>query len=282
MTSRHSSEGGRRGVAPWIIVTAVAVLVFAVGTTAYLLIVGGDDEARRRCGSQVMLPVVTAPGATDAITAAATAFDATNPVARSACVSTTVSSLPNSQTITALTTGWQQSTVAGAGMWVADSAADLAALESTNSALTAGRDTSPMATSPVVLAVRTDDAAAVTAAGLSWQTLPAATGPNGSVVLPSGEHLVVALPDPTTNRGTSYALQSVVAARTGGTVDAAGVSAAAADLAALAGQHRPPAPPRPSPPATPTGRHRSCRIGHRSTSPPPPVAGRSPPPPKRH
>ena len=110
-------------------------------------------------------------------------------------------------------------------MWVADSAADLATLESTNSALTAGRDTSPMATSPVVLAVRTDDAAAVTAAGLSWQTLPAATGPNGSVILPSGQHLVVALPDPITNRATSYALQSVVAARTGGTVDAAGVTA---------------------------------------------------------
>ena len=29
MTSRHSSEGGRRGVAPWIIVTAVAVLLLA-------------------------------------------------------------------------------------------------------------------------------------------------------------------------------------------------------------------------------------------------------------
>ena len=236
MTSRHSSEGGRRGVAPWILVTAVVVLLFAVSTTAYLLIVGGDDEpTTATCGSQIELPVVTAPGAANAITAAATAFDATNPVARSACVSTMVSTLPNAEAITALSSGWTQSTVAAPGMWVADSAADLAMLESTNSALTAGRDTRPMATSPVVLAVRTDDVAAVTAAGLSWQTLPAASGPNGSVVLPSGQHLVVALPNPVTNRGTSYALQSVVAARTGGTVDAAGVTAAAVDLAALAG-----------------------------------------------
>jgi len=257
MTSRHSSEGGRRGVAPWIIVTAVAVLVFAVGTTGYLMIVGNDEEAASAtCGSQVELSVVAAPGAADAITAAATAFDATNPVARSACVSTTVSALPNAETVAALTTGWQQSTVQAPGMWVADSAGDLAALESTYSALTAGRDTRPMATSPVVLAVRTDDAAAVTAAGLSWQTLPAATGPNGSVILPSGEHLVLALPDPTTNRGTSAALQSVVAARTGGTVDAAGVSAAAADLAALAGAAPAVAPvatePAVNPPASPT------------------------------
>ena len=116
MTSRHSSEGGRRGVAPWIIVTAVVVLVFAVGTTAYLLIVGDDDEATTAsCGSQVVLPVVAAPGAANAITEAATAFDATSPVARSACVSTTVSTLPNPETITALTTGWQQSTVAAPG-----------------------------------------------------------------------------------------------------------------------------------------------------------------------
>ena len=241
MTSRHSSDdGGRRGVAPWIIITAVVVLVIAAGTTAYLLIVGGDDAESASCNSQVVLPVVSAPGAAAAITDAAAAFDATNPVARSACVSTTVTSLPNSETIAGLAAGWQGNTAAAPGMWVADSAASLTALEATNSALTAGRDTNPMATSPVVLAVRTDDAAAVTAAGLSWQTLPAAAGPNGTVVLPSGQHLVVALPDPTTNRATSYALQSVVAAGSGGTVDAAAVAAAAAELAVLAGGQRPP------------------------------------------
>ncbi len=94
MTSRHSSEGGRRGVAPWIIITAVAVLVIAVSTTAYLLIIGGSDDAKAAtCSSQVVLGVVSAPGATAAITDAATAFDATNPVARSACVSTTVATM---------------------------------------------------------------------------------------------------------------------------------------------------------------------------------------------
>jgi hypothetical protein len=248
VTSRHSSEGGRRGVAPWIIITAVVVLVIAAGTTAYLLIVGGgDDEASATCSSQVVLPVVTAPGAAAAITDAATAFDATKPVARSACVSTSVTTLPNAETISALADGWQQNSTAAPGMWVADSAASLAALESTNSGLTAGRDTKPMATSPVVLAVRTDDAAAVAAAGLSWQNLPAATGPTGSVTLPSGQHLILALPDPTTNRATSYALQSVVAAGAGGTVDAAAIGAAATDLAALAGASGPvPAPTGPT------------------------------------
>jgi hypothetical protein len=122
-----------------------------------------------------------------------------------------------------------------------------------------------MATSPVVLAVRTDDAAAVADAGLSWQNLPAATGPTGSVTLPSGQHLILALPDPTTNRATSYALQSVVAARSGGTVDPAAIGAAATDLAALAGASGPvPAPTGPTtatsiatPTATPATAHPS-------------------------
>jgi hypothetical protein len=113
-------------------------------------------------------------------------------------------------------------------VWVPDSAADLDAVEATDSALTAGRDTNPMATSPVVLAVRSSDAASL--AGLTWQDLGTAAGADGSVTLPSGQHLLLALPNPTINRATSYALQSVVAASSGGTVDPAAVIATAPTL----------------------------------------------------
>jgi|GEM_PF-1169856 len=245
MTSRHASGGGRRGVAPWIIVTAVVAALVVAATTAYLLIVrGSDDQARASCTSSVVLPVVSSPGATAALKAAATAFDATAPAARSACVSTTVTSVPGGQAGQSLTDGWTrtQQSAAAPAVWVPDSDADLAAVETVDSGLTAGRDTSPLATSPVVIAVRSDDAAAVTAAGLSWQDLPAATGPDGTVTLPSGQHLVIALPNPATNRATSYALQSVLAARTGAAVDPAAVSAAVGDLATI-GTGGPPAQP---------------------------------------
>jgi hypothetical protein len=116
---------------------------------------------------------------------------------------------------------------------VPQTAVALQSLESTDSAMTAGRDTNPIATSPVVIAVRDEDAANVQSAGLSWGGLAAATGPDGTVTLPSGRHLVLALPDPTTNRASSYALQSVLASKSGGTVDVASVATNAAELATI-------------------------------------------------
>ncbi len=242
MTSRHASDGGRRGIATWIIVTVVVVVLLAGGVTAYLLIVNDDEQAAGTCQSQVVLPVVAAPGPAAAITQAATAFDATAPVARSACVSTTVTALPDDEAATALAADWQPPVGSPPGMWIPASEAALADLETTDSPLTAGRDNDPLATSPVVLAVRSDDAAAVEAAGLSWAALAEATGPDGSVTLPSGGKLIIALPDPTTNRATSYALQSYLAGGTGTQVDAAGVSARASDLAAI-GAGGPPSQP---------------------------------------
>ena len=232
MTSRHATDGGRRGIATWIIVTVVAVVLLAGGVTAYLLIVDDDETATAACQSQVVLPVVASPGAAPAITAAATAFDASAPVARSACVSTTVASLPDETAAAALAADWQPPSGAAPGMWIPESEVALVGLESTDSAMTAGRNNDPIATSPVVLAVRADDAAAVTAAGPSWQTLDTLVGPGG-VALPSGGTVVLALPDPTTNRATSYALQSFLAADGGAPVDPAAVTAAAAELGAI-------------------------------------------------
>src|SRR6478752_8859476 len=216
MSSRHASRGGRRGVASWIILTVIAAVLVIGAALAYILIVGGSDKAAGTCSSQVQLPVVSAPGATAAITSAATAFNATAPVARSACVTAAVTSLPDSQAQLALADEWQQAAGTPPAIWVPESEAALHTLEATDSAMTAGRDTSPIATSPVVIAVRDADAGSAASAGVSWQDLAGATGPDGAVALPSGRHLVLALPDPSANRATSYALQSVLANRSGG------------------------------------------------------------------
>jgi ABC-type molybdate transport system substrate-binding protein len=152
-------------------------------------------------------------------------------------VTTAVSTLPDSGKVTTPLEQWQQETGKAPAMWVADSEADLLAVESTDSGLTAGRDTEPIATSPVVLAVRSSDAAA--AAALSWSDLAAQTGSEGTVTLPDGRRVILALPDPRTNRATSYALQSVLAAAAPDDetpIDTATVSAAAGDLTRLGAQ----------------------------------------------
>jgi len=233
MTSRHGSGSGGARIAPWIIVTVVVGLVLAGAVTVYVLITR-DGRTTATCSSQVVLQVVAAPGAAPAIDAAAAAFDATNPVARSACVTTDVTTAPGAQTASDLAGGWIGQPSPGPAVWFPDSAADLATLETAESAMTAGRNPAPMAGSPVVLAVRTDDADALTAASLQWKDLPAASGPNGSVTLADGGKLILALPDPTSNRATSYALQSVLAGLTSATgVDASLVAANAAPLAGL-------------------------------------------------
>lgn len=233
MTSRHGSGTGGRRVAPWIIATAVAVVVVVGLATAFILITR-DDKDQATCTSQVVLQVVVAPAAAPSIEAAAAAFDATAPVARSACVSTDVTTMAGPEAAAALAQGWVAQPSQAPALWFPDSAADLTTLESTDSAMTAGRNVAPMASSPVVLAMSAANAAAVSAAALQWTDLPTAAGAAGSLALPDGSRLILALPDPTTNRATSEALQSVVAEPTGTTVDPAAVTANAAALAAVA------------------------------------------------
>lgn len=233
MTSRHGSGTGGRRIAPWIIVTVVAAVVVAGAVTAFVVITG-DDKDQASCSSQVVLQVVASPGAAPSVEAAAAAFDATAPVARSACVTTDVTTVPGPDAATALAQGWVGQQSQAPALWFPDSAADLATLESTDSAMTAGRNPAPMAASPVVLAMSSANAAAVSAVTLQWRDLPTAAGPTGSVTLPDGGRLILALPDPTTNRATGDALQSVVAGLTAAPVDPAAVAANAGPLAAVA------------------------------------------------
>ena len=235
MSSRHASDGARRGIAPWIIVTIVVVLVVVAAAVAYFLVIRGDDEqAAGTCSSEVILPVIASPGSAAAIQAAATAFDATKPVARSACVTTAVTTLQGPDAEQGLAGGWTAQSESGprslgAGQRGRPARPGVVQLVDDGRARSG-----PLATSPVVLAVRSADADAMSSAGLSWKSLPAATGPTGSLLLPSGKHLIAALPGPETNRATSYALQSVVAATSGSPVTTEKVTAAAPQLKAVA------------------------------------------------
>jgi len=143
--SRHASEGGRRRIAPWLVITAVAVVVLAALTVVYLRIVNNDrNPAEADCSSRVVLPVTASPGAAAATESAAAAFDATGPTARSACVTTEVTEAPGGDVQRALASGWQAGPGPAPSMWAPDSQADLIALEATDSPLTAGRSPDPL------------------------------------------------------------------------------------------------------------------------------------------
>ncbi len=248
--ARHaSSDGTRRGIAAWPIVTAIVVLVLAAAVVAYLLIVNNDDDPTQAdCSAQAVLPVAADTGSVGAVTSAAASFDATLPVARSACITTDVTAVAGPTAAQLLEADWQPPTGAAPGVWVVNNESDLVGVEESDSALTSGRDNDPMASSPVVLAMRADDVQA--AADLSWTELPDASGPDGTLVLAGDRRLILALPDPRTNRATSYALQSVAAgsgngATAGQPVTTTQIDAAKGELASLG-----PASPADSPATT--------------------------------
>lgn len=207
---RHADEGRGRGFAGWLIGTGIAVLVVAIAVVGYIVVMKRADSADRAvCHTSITLHVVAGPGSAAALRDAAAAYNTTNPVVRSACVTTSVATLPDPTALARLSAGWPTKAEPAPGMWVPDSAASLAALDAVRPDLAAGHATDPLAWSPVVLAMRSADAAAI--GPLKWSELATTSGPNGTATLPSGRHLILALPPVVTARASSYALQSVLA-----------------------------------------------------------------------
>lgn len=220
---RHATGSRRRRrPAAWLVVVTVTAVVVAALTVGYFVIINRHDDPLACTGSAV-LPVVAAPGAAAAVNDVAAAFNSTGPIARSTCVSVSVSAMPGASTVAALAAGWRGRPTPAPGLWVVDSAADVAALDADNAAMTAGNTNTDLATSPVVLAVRSAPGAAVG----SWQNV--ADGAPG---------LKIAMPDPGTNRASRYALESILASSTpggaGAPIAAGAVAAAAPTLLRLA------------------------------------------------
>jgi len=207
---RHLAVDRRRGVAGWPLVALGVVVLLVVGAVVYFaLLRRGDAGNRAGCADTVTLPVLASTGSSAAAKVLSDSFNATAPVARSSCLTTTVTTLPSPDAVTALAAGWAGRHQPPPGVWITDDGAALAALDRSASDLTAGRDADPLASSPVVLAVRAADAAV--GGQLSWTALPSQLGARGSVKSADGSPIPLAIPDPRTNRASGYALNSIVA-----------------------------------------------------------------------
>lgn len=234
---RHADEERGRGLAGWLIGTISAGLVMIVAIVGYIVVLSRADSADQAvCSSDVTLSILAGPGASPALSQAAGAYNKTKPVVRSACITAVVTTASDDAVLAGLTGRWPVKEMPPPGMWIPDSAASLSALDGVRPDLAAGHPTDPFAWSPVVLAMREGDAAA--AADVTWADLATAAGPSGSVALPTGRHLILALPPIASSRASSYALQSVVAGTDPSVpVDTATVAAESTLLAAIDAGH---------------------------------------------
>lgn len=238
---RHADEERGRGLAGWLIGAISAGLVMVVAIVGYIVVLNHADSADQAvCSSDVTLSILAGPGASPALSEAAGAYNKTKPVVRSACITAVVTTASDDAVLAGLTGRWPVKEMPSPGMWIPDSAASLSALDGMRPDLAAGHTIDPFAWSPVVLAMRSGDAAAAT--DLTWTDLATAAGPSGTMTLPTGRHLILALPPTASSRASSYALQSVVKSVVAGTdpsvpVDTAAIAAKTALLASIDAGH---------------------------------------------
>ena len=235
--ARHADDTRNRGVAGWIIGSSIAGVVLVAALIAYFVFLRNDasEGADTGCSGSSTVQVVAGASA-PALSQIADAYNATRPAARGVCVSVQVSALSSADAADALLAGWTNQAVPPPAIWVADTGADVTAVESGAAELVAGHSETLWASSPVVLAVSHLEADSVPA-DLAWTGLPAATDSDNGVTLAGDRRLSLALGDPRTDLGTAFALESVVGS---GSADAAvqpdQVTSAAGALSALAGQ----------------------------------------------
>jgi hypothetical protein len=230
---RHADDQRSRGVARWVVIGTAVVVILAAISVGYLIVMRDSGKADAVCDSRVTVAVAAGPAVSPALGAAIRAYNAKQPVVRSLCVSASLTTVADRTALAGLTGTWPADGGAAPALWIPDDQAYLAALDAARPDVAAGHPTDPAAWSPVVLAVRNDDAAAL--GSLRWADLPGAVGSSGSAALPDNRHLVLALPEATGNPGTGLAGQSVVASAAGTTkaVTAADVTTAAAALGSL-------------------------------------------------
>jgi hypothetical protein len=169
---RHAATSRRRGVAAWPFVVAVLVLLLIAAVVVYFVVARKKPETAACTGSST-LTVVTTPTLSPAVNAAAKAFNTPDREARSTCVRATVTTVDGATTAAALSAGWKGRNDTPPDIWVLDDPADLDTVDTNRSDLTAGHSTVPIATSPVVLAVRSADATA----NLDWSPARRARSP---------------------------------------------------------------------------------------------------------
>lgn len=206
---RHADGTSTRGVARWVISVSVAVLALAVIITGTIIFIGDvEPENDGRCTAAVSLPVAAGPLAARALAQAAQDYNATAPVVRSACVIATVTAVRDGDVIDGLLERWRTKNGPPPGLWIADSAASLATLDSIDPSFTAGHTTDPFAWSPVVLAAAPDTTSGI--GTLSWHSLLTNIAPNGDIKLPHDQRIRLLLPPIASNPASSFAVQSML------------------------------------------------------------------------
>lgn len=194
---RHLAAGRRRGVAGWPLLVLAVVVLLVAGTLVYFAVLHKSNRADNGCTGSVTLPVLAATGSSPAARAMSDAFNATSPSAHSNCLTTIVVTSSSADAEKALAANWAGESGSAPGVWITDDGSALATVEQKVPSLTAGRDPAPIATSPVVLAMKSADATKLR--GVSWSTLGA------------GDPAKLSLPDPGSNRASAYAIESMIA-----------------------------------------------------------------------
>lgn len=220
--SRHRALRGpaRRGIAKWPFVAVAVVLVLAVGWMSWSYT---GDLLERRAAAQLAsctegettLTVAVTPSIADVIGHAAVAWTQTRPVVLDHCVRAEVAAVAPQAVLNGLTTGWDTKTLgARPGAWLPESSLWVNRLAAQDVRLL-GSEPSSVATSPVLLAMRDNAAAAIReGSAFRWRDLATLVNePAGWAGFGHSEWgpFTVAIPDLAANPASALALQSVLA-----------------------------------------------------------------------
>lgn len=250
--ARHRDTTRSRGISRGPVVTVAAVLVLVLLVLGWFQVRAQVDEqtsaAAARCvDGTSTLTVAADPDAAPALTDLAQRFTDTAPVVRDQCVVVSVRPVGQDEVLAGLQGSWDAATLGPEpAVWVAQESST-AGLLPAEGLVAAEGDRASLMTSPVLLALPSAAAAAVTDAGLSWAQLPGLqSAPDGWAQLgaPQWGELSLGLPP---GAAVTAAATRAVAADVSGTTPTADLAAqpeVAAALSALG------AGPQPQPGST--------------------------------
>ncbi|HEY3260952.1 MAG TPA: substrate-binding domain-containing protein [Pseudonocardiaceae bacterium] len=219
---RHRAADGpaRRGVAKWPIAVLISVLLVGLVWLGWSY---ASDVLERRAAAELAsctegeetLTVAVTPSLSEVIERAAMAWTRSHPVVLDHCMRAEVARVPPQAVLTGLTTGWETKALgARPGAWLPESSLWINRLAAQDAKLL-GSEPASIATSPVVLAMPEQQAAAIREGNVftwgqlpKWTNVPEAWQRYGH---PEWGAFTVAMPDVASNPASALALQAVLA-----------------------------------------------------------------------
>jgi Ca-activated chloride channel homolog len=221
--SRHrvlDSATRRRGIAHWPLAVLAVVVLVVLGWLGWSWASSIMDRraaaAAHECPQgDAVLKIAVAPSVERPVKVAAKQWNDAKTVVYQHCVRVTVVAIDSNEVLTGLTGKWNEGKVGTRPQaWLPESSLWTNRLAATDNTLLGSAPVS-VATSPVVLAVPADGAAALSmTTKLTWGSMAAITAdPNGWTRLErqGWGRFTVALPDPATNPASGLAIQGSLA-----------------------------------------------------------------------